>query len=436
MRLIIAFFLGFFGLITFCRQGVEQVWAVGLPISRDTISIMSLGTMDSGMLLIKDTIDLKNKTCRIPAGVTLRLRGGYLKNGTLVGDMTKIRSCRPCFNRVRIQGTWNVPVIKTSLFDDLSYDNALKDVLALSHPSIKNKIVIEKGFYQVSALGNNDVCLSINSNTELILDGTIQMTPNAYKCYNIVQIEGNNIKIRGKGMVVGDKHTHTGKSGEWGMGVNIKNAHDVTIKAITIKDCWGDCIYVGDGSSNITIEKCKLNHGRRQGMSITSANGVLIKNCEISNVSGTLPEFAIDVEPNENESVDNVVVNNVVVTNCKGGVMAARWAKNTRIGTVVVQNCTISSETHEALRFVCCEKVEVKNNQIKRMKNKPVMECNNVKKISVVGNVFSYGISTLNEVKTLFKHFVLGEPNGVVKIVSCENVNAQNNTESKVKNDK
>ena len=433
MKLIVTFFLGFLGLIASCLQGVDQVWAAGLPVSRDTISVTSLGTMGSGVLLIKDTIDLKNKTCRIPAGVTLRFCGGYLKNGTLVGDMTKIRCCRPCFNRVRIQGTWNVPVIKSSLFDDLSYDNALKDVLALSHPRINNKIVIKRGFYQVSALWNNDVCLSINSNTELVLDGTIQMTPNAYKCYNIIQIAGSNIKIRGKGMIVGDKHTHTGKSGEWGMGVNIKNAHNVAIKAITIKDCWGDCIYIGNGSTNITVEKCKLDHGRRQGISITSANGVVIKNCEISNVSGTLPEFAIDVEPNENETVDNVVVDHVVVSNCKGGVMSAKWAKNTRIGTVFVQNCTILSETHEALRFVNCESVTIKNNVAKRIKNKPVLECNRVKRLAVVDNTFIYGKGSLKGVKSSLKRFVLGESNSVVKIVSCDNVLAKDNKQSKIR---
>lgn len=407
--------------------GGDNLDGAVLPNSTDTVSYHVLGRENLDDITIIDTIDLKGSVCNIPAGKTLIIKGGYIKNGTLVGKMTKLKSCSPCFNHVRIHGSWDVPVIKSTLFDDLNYNNALKDVIALSHPSISNKILIKEGRYSVSALGNNDVCLLINSNTELVLDGVIKLVPNDYRCYNIVQIQGENIKIRGNGTIIGDKHSHKGNDGEWGMGINVKYSHDVRISDIAVKNCWGDCIYVGDHSSKVIIENCMLDHGRRQGISVTSANGVLIKDCEITNISGTLPEFAIDVEPNENDSVDNVVIDNVRVTNCKGGIKAVRYAKNTKIGSIMVRNCSISSDTHDVLKLVRCEKVTIEKNYLKRLNNRRVIECVYVNQLAIIGNSFVNYDVKLKGLRSRFKNFIFGDSNDEVKIVSCVNVICKNN---------
>lgn len=414
-----------------CGNGSASEKAAGLPIAKDTISFSVLGTPDNGELTIRDTIDLKGKKCVIPSGLTMKMRGGYIKNGTLVGDMTRLKSCKPCFNRVRIQGTWDVPVIKSSLFEDLSYDNALQDVVALSHPSIKNKIVIKKGRYQVSALRNTDACVVLNSNTEFVMDGNIQMTPNSFRCYNIILATGENIKIKGKGTVAGDKHTHTGKDGEWGMGIMLENAHHVLVSGLTIKDCWGDCIYVGENSTDVTIEKCKLDHGRRQGISITSANGVLIKNCEITNVSGTSPEFAIDVEPNKNEFVGNVIIDHVTAANCVGGFKAATIAENARIGSVIVRNCNISADRQYALRFINCESALAENNKLNRGDNNQVLICKNVGSLVVKRNTLRYGYSVKEGLKSVARRVALRDPKKVITLIGCENAVIEYNTEYK-----
>lgn len=271
-----------------CGHGRTKSWAEGLPIAVDTISYTTLGSLANGVLTIRDSVDLNNRLCNIPDGITLCFNGGTVNNGTLVGNMTKIKCKKACLNRVGILGTWNVPIIRSSYFCDLNYDNALKDVVALSHPSVKNKIIIDKGNYQVSAYKNGDECIPICSNTELVMNGNILLTPNDYRNYYIIQLSGSNISVKGKGTIVGDKHDHTGNSGEWGMGINLDDAHHVTISGLTIKDCWGDCIYVGSESSDVIIEKCTLDHGRRQGISITSADSVTIKNCLITNVKGLI----------------------------------------------------------------------------------------------------------------------------------------------------
>ena len=344
----------------------------GLPIATDTVSFDVLGQLKNGVILIDDTIDLNNKACLLPPNITLRFKEGCIQNGTLIGNITKIKTSKACFNRVKIEGTWNVPVIKSSMFGDLSYDNALKDVVALANPEIKNKIIIEKGNYQVTAYRNGDVCIPLCSNTDFVLNGTITLTSNNYTNYYIIQAEGNNIKIRGNGVVIGDKHTHTGNKGEWGMGINLVNAHHVSIYGLTIKDCWGDCIYVGTESSNVKIKDCKLDNGRRQGISITSANGVKISNCTISNVYGTAPEYAIDVEPNKDQIVDNVTIKNVSVNNCKGGFLVWGGAPNAKIGTVSIKNCSIETTQKRAIQLVKCTYAKVNKCIIKSSHKDPI----------------------------------------------------------------
>ncbi len=291
--------------------------------------------------LVNKEIDLQGNKVVLPEGVTLKFDKGFFSNGELIGNGTKISGkLFRIFNRVTISGTWNVPTISTAMFKDLSYDNALRDVVALSDPSVYNIITIEKGEY-VAKVTRNIPALSIRSNTDIILRGTIKLKANGLDKYHIVNLSGANIKLSGSGQIIGDKFSHTGTTGEWGMGVNVRAGENVVISEITIKECWGDCIYVGSSSKNVTIDNCTLIDGRRQGISVTSANGVTIKNCNISNVNGTAPQYAIDIEPNEGDTVDNVLIDNVKAINCFGGFLTNGRAKNARIGTITIRNSSV-----------------------------------------------------------------------------------------------
>lgn len=284
--------------------------------------------------------DLKGETYVLPEGVTLSGKGGMFKNGTLIGNNTKIDTKKALFDKVSIIGYWNVPEISTSMFASLDYENSLRDVLALTHPEIMNKVVIEDGEYWVSAKSFQSA-LTIGSNVEMIIDGNIHLVPNDYRgCYVLAVKDASNVTVTGKGCIYGDKHTHKGKEGEWGHGIYVSNSNNVTIKDFNVKNCWGDCIYVGNSSTNVTIRNCKLNHGRRQGISVTSANGVIIEDCIISNVSGTAPQAAIDIEPNHDETVDNVIIRKIHCENCFGGIEAWR-PEDARIGRMVIEGCTV-----------------------------------------------------------------------------------------------
>jgi hypothetical protein len=352
-------------IISSCR-GKAVVKAGDHPIAVGSVSAEVLGKIERDAIIVSDTVDLKNRVCYIPQGITLVFNKGIIKNGTLIGNKTKIKNRSACFQHVRISGTWNVPVINTDLFTDLSYNNALKDVIALSSPKIKNKITIGNGNYYVTAYKDGEACLKINSNTELVVNGNILLIPNDLKKCHIINVSGNNIKISGNGMIKGDKHTHTGKSGEWGMGINLSKAHHIKLYGLNISDCWGDCIYVGNESTDIEICNCKLDNGRRQGISITSADTVYIKDCVISNVYGTAPEYAIDIEPNKGQTVSNVRIKGVTVNNCIGGIYLCGVASNAEIENVIIRHCKIIGVSKTPIMLQKCNNTLVENIHFER----------------------------------------------------------------------
>lgn len=368
-----------------------------------------IGTIRNKSIVVSTDVDLHGANINLPKGFTLDVKGGRIKNGTLIGNDTKLLCSEKVFDRVQIKGTWNVPEISTSMFTDLSYDNALKDVLAMAHSKVQNTIVIEKGDYYVTAHKNADVCLTIPSNSTLIIQGSIRLRANAFPRYDIVRAIGNNIKIIGNGNIIGDKHTHLGTDGEWGMGIRFHGATNSSVRGLTIKDCWGDCIYVGGNSKNVSIENCWLDHGRRQGISVTKADDVIIKNCKISNVSGTKPEYAIDLEPNANDTVDHITIENVETVACEGGVLATIGKRNVgkkNIGQVTIRNCKLSALSKYPILMKSCERVSIENCTVNATNEKAAICSLDISNLVIKGNTINIEKSVAFTLKNTAKKIV------------------------------
>ena len=368
-----------------------------------------IGTIRNKSIVVSTDVDLHGANINLPKGFTLEVEGGRIKNGTLIGNQTKLKCSGKVFDRVQIKGSWNVPEISTSMFTDLSYDNALKDVLALAHSKVQNTIVIEKGDYYVTAHKNADVCLTIPSNSTLIIQGSIRLRPNAFPRCDIVRAKGNDIIISGNGSIIGDKHTHLGTDGEWGMGIRFHGATNSSVRGLTIKDCWGDCIYVGGNSKNVTIENCWLDHGRRQGISVTKADDVVIRNCKISNVSGTKPEYAIDLEPNANDTVNHITIENVETVACEGGVLATIGKKNVEkknIGQVTIRNCKLNALSKYPIRMKSCERVSIENCTINVTNEKAAICSSDISSLVVKGNTINIEKSVAFTLKNTAKKIV------------------------------
>lgn len=325
-------------------------------------SLSKLSFKEENTTIIKNVVDLKGMELVLPKDVTLKFeKGGCLKNGKITAANTAIVGYRQgIFDGVKIAGEWNVRYISTDMFNDISLVNSLQNVFALASEKIDNVIMIQEGNYKVEASRNGNTILSVPSNTEVIINGIITMLPNDFTNYNIVGLKGENIRLHGKGEIVGDKYTHTGTKGEWGMGLNLAKCKNVDIYDLTIRDCWGDCIYIGTESTDVRINNCTLINGRRQGISITSAEKVYISNSRISKVHGTAPQYGIDIEPNKGDTVDQIIVENVEIYDCYGGILTYGKAENAHIGTVVIKGCKISDCVAKyPLNFQTGETVEV-----------------------------------------------------------------------------
>lgn len=398
-------------IVTFCGESYAERRSEAYMAIKDTVDAAILGRTEKGQIIVEKDVDLRGAVCKVPKGRGIVIKKGTIRNGTLIGNNTQLTCRQNTFDKVTIRGTWNVPEISTKMFANLGYENSLRDVIALAHPKVQNRIVIEKGNYSVRVEKNATVCIPICSNTDVIIKGTIRLAPNEYKSYNIIQAKGNNINIMGNGTIIGDKHTHTGTEGEWGMGIRLKGAINTKVSGLTIKDCWGDCIYVGGNSKNVLIEKCRLDHGRRQGISVTKADGVTVRNCIITNVGGTNPQYAIDIEPNRRDSVDNIVIENVIVKNCEGGILTTRavpevGAKTPWIGDVTIRNCQVSSNSKKTISIIRCEKVKIEECSLYTKKIRTVISVSETGKAIVQNNMVSIGGSILDKAKNRMKKFI------------------------------
>ena len=309
------------------------------------------------------------------------------------------------------------------------------DISIFDGREVKNgKLVISEGDYLVQIKENSATCLIIGDNTELIIDGNIKLVANDFKSYDIIRVVGNRVKIQGKGSIVGDKFTHSGNEGEWGMGIHIHGASNVTLSGVTIKDCWGDCIYVGKKSSNIVIKNCCIDNGRRQGISVTSADSVFIKNCTISNISGTNPQYGIDIEPNKNCSVHYVLIDNVTVTNSEGGIRAlvpAAGIDNAQIGTVEIRHCKVSAKSRYPIHFSVVKTGTVEKCTIDATNERPCINANYVDKLKICDNTLNVDTKLLASIKNKLRKLV-GRKNSVIRVANGSDEGVKNNKINKV----
>ena len=355
-------------------------------------SMLSLNIKAGDVVEIKQDLNLNGQEVMLPSNVTLSFKGGVIRNGILTGNDTKIECNSYAFDNICIQGTWNVPVIYSKWFKNLDYENSLKNVLALSSPNVYNKVIIEKSTYDVSVSRNSETCLEINSNTEIVLNGTIKLRANDFPHYYILGTKGKNIVIRGTGSIIGDRYAHKGTTGEWGMGINVIKSEDVEIYGITVSECWGDCIYIGQKSKNVCVKKCYLSDSRRQGISVTSAENVVLKDLNITNIQGTSPEYAIDLEPNRGGQIGNVHIEDISASDCKGGILVFGNPVDAPIGKVVIKNCTIKNTTKVPFRIERNRNVEISRCNIVNFKSDLAIKCVGVDSVTIRKNTITNGL--------------------------------------------
>ena len=225
--------------------------------------------------------------------------------------------------------------------------------------------------YKVVAGSNYASVINIKSKMNLLLNGIIELVPNNYDNCRVIGVSNcSDVRIYGRGGVIGDKYTHLGTSGEWGHGLFItKGSHDIYIDGLSFSKCWGDGIYLGgnDGDLiiyNIYIDNVDCYDNRRQGMSITYAYNCYINNSKFRDTNGTLPMAGIDFEPNLNTYVNNIYVNNCEITgNAGSGVDLYTLNSIGSINSIKIEGCVIANN-EDAIKIITSKNITLQNNRI------------------------------------------------------------------------
>lgn len=181
------------------------------------------------------------------------------------------------------------------------------DITSYVNQLIKQQKVVSipAGTYKIDA----NKSIIPKDGTEIILSPQTKLTviPTKHGSYRVFQVKNvKNVKISG-GSLTGDKYTHLGKTGEWGMGIEIRDSQNISISNMNIDKMWGDAIYVGtngkNSNYNINLDNIRMNDNRRQGLTIISANKLIANNIKATNTKGVNPASGIDIEPNNGSMI-------------------------------------------------------------------------------------------------------------------------------------
>lgn len=196
---------------------------------------------------------------------------------------------------------------------------------AIDYQSLKGGGVIffPKGEYLIDAI--DSIVLKNNITLRFEPGAVLKALPNNAENYQVIRIHDvENINILGSVKIIGERDSHLGTSGEWGMGISIRGSNNVVLENVSVYDMWGDGIYIGhtskqNYSKNIKVVNPILKNNRRQGISIVSVRGLDILNAKISNSNGASPQCGIDIEPSKSSQyLENIRITNLSTENNEG----------------------------------------------------------------------------------------------------------------------
>ena len=248
-------------------------------------------------------------------------------------------------------------------------------------------VYFPQGTYLVSSsmeknLGSDRyVAVKIKDKENLTLwlspQATIKHAPQSYdECakyktswYFVIAIHNSkNIQVVG-GHVEGEADSHeyhimreTNTIGEaHGYGINIKGSENVCVQNVEISNCYGDGIsigpYNGVKNKNIVIDGCKIHHHIRQGITLGGADHTQIRNCEIYDIRGGLPQSGIDMEPNFVSEINvDTLIDNCYIHNVAGYALVQSKSKHTTIkGCRLMGRVMTEGDDCSDVRYTNCD---------------------------------------------------------------------------------
>lgn len=159
--------------------------------------------------------------------------------------------------------------------------------------------------------------ISLSSNSTLVFDdgAEVFVEPSGNASYQIIDLVNvEEIRIFG-GLVRGDRYSHLGRDGEWGMGIRVLNSTAVYFEGVVVKECWGDGFYFGVDrvpNRSVWLESIVATENRRNGITVVGGIHLTLSNSTASRNGGVSPGAGVDIEPNrKSDRLENIDIVNL-----------------------------------------------------------------------------------------------------------------------------
>jgi hypothetical protein len=168
-------------------------------------------------------------------------------------------------------------------------------------------------------------------------NAVLRMEANSSRFYNIIAFpQVSNASVTG-GMLIGDRYEHNyagGSSHEFGFGITVYASENIGIDGVTICKTTGDGIVIrgntiklrdgGAVSSHVLVQNCEIFDCRRNGIGVTGVKDSLITNNSIFDISGTDPQYGIDIEAESDYTAENLRVCYNTIYDCATGAICCQ----------------------------------------------------------------------------------------------------------------
>ena len=177
-----------------------------------------------------------------------------------------------------------------------------------------------------------------------------------------------NIKLIGPGATLrmrrADYDSQDYKHAEWRHVLKFHGCTGITVAGLTLAESGGDGIYLGAGPGgapcqDVVIRDVVCDRNYRQGISVISAENLLIERCVLKGTAGTPPAAGIDFEPNAaNERLVNCVMRDCTIENNQGyalHIYAPAFNSTSQPLSIRIENCvTRGTNARSASIVVSC----------------------------------------------------------------------------------
>ena len=224
-------------------------------------------------------------------------------------------------------------------------DGVADDTAAVAEAFTHSYVHIPKGSYKITArlFIRSDVTITADMGATLVCSFTDT---------SLIKVTGQNVVIRDLTMT-GTNDPDNGS--EYNHAIYLAEPTGVTIENCTFDAFTGDGLYMGaDGGSHpqhTKIIDCKFNNCGRNGISIIQNGDFLIDGCSIFNTSGKDPQKAIDIEPNNDDSIIIGTITNCITSGNKNGFMQIFINHTLTAFDLLIDSCiSIEDSTRETGR--------------------------------------------------------------------------------------